>query len=52
MRIHSFTEEKMKELEKELGNMETLLNDHKSKTHKEIWLNDIEKQEEKLNKLN
>jgi DNA gyrase/topoisomerase IV subunit B len=48
MRIHSFTEEKMKELEKELGNMETLLNNHKSKTHKEIWMNDIKNLEEKL----
>jgi DNA topoisomerase-2 len=51
MRIHSFTEEKMKELEKELGNMETLLNNHKSKTHKEIWMNDIKNLEEKLKKI-
>lgn len=41
MKIYSFTEEKMKELEKELGNMKTLLDDHKSKTHKQLWLDDI-----------
>ena len=43
MKIYSFTEEKMKELEKDLMEVEALLEEHLNKNYRDLWREDLEK---------
>ena len=48
MKIHNFTQEKITILEKELTDMQTLLKTIKSKTYKDLWIEDLNNLQKKL----